>query len=140
MLARRWTIIAIRKYCRRINSIKIEYVSRFFRSLIIYNIPLFSQTLWIFSLFSYEPPTYDNGDYKYPAWAHWIGWSFTAASLGCIPIFAVIAIIRGDGNTLFKVSVILINRNSITLRQIFFFSLDRFFMHFFSLSFSLTKP
>lgn len=54
-------------------------------------------------MLSYEPPTYDNGKYQYPAWAHGIGWSFTTASLGCIPVFAVISIIRGSGNTLFEV-------------------------------------
>lgn len=52
---------------------------------------------------NYEPPTYDNGEYQYPAWAHGIGWSLAAVSLVCIPVFAVIALIRGEGNTLFKV-------------------------------------
>lgn len=65
----------------------------------------------MFSMLSYEPPTYDNGEYHYPAWAHGIGWGFTAASLGCIPIFAVISIIRGSGNTIIKVKVFVFLHN-----------------------------
>lgn len=61
------------------------------------------KALFIFSLINYEQPTYNNGEYRYPPWAHGIGWGFTAASLGCIPVFAVISIIRSDGNTFFQV-------------------------------------
>lgn len=67
------------------------------------------QALWIFSLINYEPPSYDNGKYVYPVWAHAIGWSLTAISLICIPIFAVIAILKADGNGLLQVSTKTLN-------------------------------
>lgn len=64
------------------------------------------QALWVFSLVNYELPTYNNGVYQYPTWAHGIGWGFAAASLGWIPIFAVIAVYRSEGDTLLKVQMI----------------------------------
>lgn len=69
------------------------------------------QSLWIFSLINYEPPTYNNGEYNYPTWAHALGWSFTAASLVCIPIYGVIAIIRSEGDTFLQVNIIKCNNN-----------------------------
>ncbi|XP_031620588.1 sodium- and chloride-dependent GABA transporter ine isoform X2 [Contarinia nasturtii] len=101
MIAIAW-FYGVSRLSRNIKQMTGKVPSLYFRSCWLIVGPLLLFTLWLFSLFNYEPPTYDNGDYKYPAWAHWIGWSFTAASLGCIPIFGVIAIIRGNGNTLFK--------------------------------------
>lgn len=31
------------------------------------------QSLWIFSLINYQPPTFHNGTYTYPGWAHGLG-------------------------------------------------------------------
>ena len=47
------------------------------------------QSLWIFSLINYEAPTYHNGKYHYPGWAHGLGWTIASASLVCIPSYAV---------------------------------------------------
>lgn len=96
LLADHWAITFVRK----LSEGKSPGRSVFFKFVF-----LILQSLWIFSLINYEPPTYDNGDYQYPAWAHGIGWSFAAASLVCIPVFAVIAIIRGEGNTFSEVCV-----------------------------------
>lgn len=66
---------------------------------------LFSlQSLWIFSLINYKPPTFHNGTYSYPGWAHGLGWSLTAASLVCIPAYALVMILRSEGNTFLEVS------------------------------------
>lgn len=64
----------------------------------------FLQTLWVYSLINYKPPTYDNGDYQYPTWAHALGWTYTAVSLAFIPIFAIVAIVRAKGNSLGEVN------------------------------------
>lgn len=55
-------------------------------------------------MINYEPPTYDNGNYQYPSWAHALGWTFAAASLICIPLFAIVAICKAEGNTFMEVS------------------------------------
>lgn len=62
------------------------------------------QSLWIYSLINYKPPTYNNGDYQYPIWAHALGWFYTAVSLAFIPIFAIVAIVRAKGNSLGEVN------------------------------------
>lgn len=66
------------------------------------------QSLWIFSLINYKPPTYDNDKYEYPTWAHALGWFYAAASLICIPVFAIIAIVRAEGDTLLQVEPLII--------------------------------
>lgn len=65
--------------------------------------PFHAQSLWIFSLVNYEPPTYHNGQYEYPTWAHGLGWSITAVSLVCIPAYGIVTIVRADGETWFEV-------------------------------------
>lgn len=57
------------------------------------------QAVWVFSLIDYEPPTYHNGEYKYPWWAEAIGWGIASLSLICIPAFAIYEFIRANGNT-----------------------------------------
>lgn len=63
----------------------------------------FLKSLWIFSLINYEQPTYHNGKYEYPRWAHGIGWTIASASLICIPAYAFINIIRAEGDTFLEV-------------------------------------
>lgn len=61
------------------------------------------QSLWIFSLINYKKPTYHNGHYEYPEWAHALGWCITAVSLVCIPGYAIISILRAEGETFLEV-------------------------------------
>ncbi|KAJ9601472.1 hypothetical protein L9F63_000389, partial [Diploptera punctata] len=63
--------------------------------------PALLMAIWVFSLIDYTPPTYNNGAYKYPAWAETLGWIIASLSLLCIPAFAVIVILRTEGNSLF---------------------------------------
>lgn len=94
MLARHWTGTAVCKF----NSMRsVEPWTLIILTFLI------CQSVWVFSLFNYKPPTYDNEGYEYPTWAHALGWFYAAISLICIPIFAVVAIVRADGNTLFQV-------------------------------------
>lgn len=85
------------------------------------------QCLWIFSLVNYTPPTYNNGDYNYPLWAHGLGWSFTAASLICIPAYAIVAIVRSEGDTLYEVilNLFITSNSGLTIKIMPFF-----FLHF----------
>lgn len=61
---------------------------------------------------NYKPPTYDNDEYEYPTWAHALGWFYAAASLICIPVFAVVAIVNAEGDTLFQVMLQMIFRRA----------------------------
>lgn len=61
------------------------------------------QSLWIFSLINYTPPTYRNGRYIYPGWAHGIGWTIAAVSLACVPAYALFNLIRAPGSTFLEV-------------------------------------
>lgn len=62
-----------------------------------------TQSLWIFSLINYKKPTYHNGHYEYPEWAHALGWTITAIPLVCIPGYAIISILRAEGETFLEV-------------------------------------
>ncbi|CAG7725372.1 unnamed protein product [Allacma fusca] len=55
--------------------------------------------VWIFSFIDYEPPTYDNGKYKYPWWAEMFGWIIASCSLVTIPVYALIKIRQAQGAT-----------------------------------------
>ncbi|CAG2059870.1 unnamed protein product [Timema podura] len=61
--------------------------------------PVLIMAVWVFSLIDYEPPHYNNGEYKYPLWAEALGWFIASLSLLCIPAFAVIVFIRSEGNS-----------------------------------------
>lgn len=54
-------------------------------------------------MINYDAPTYHNGQYVYPGWAHGLGWAITATSLVCIPAFAIYQIARAEGDTLGQV-------------------------------------
>ncbi|KAF4519723.1 hypothetical protein B566_EDAN017597 [Ephemera danica] len=61
--------------------------------------PVLIMAVWVFSLIDYESPTFNNGQYAYPSWASGIGWTISSLSLACIPVFAVIVVIRAPGKT-----------------------------------------
>lgn len=61
------------------------------------------QAVWVFSLIDYEPPSYRNGEYKYPWWAEAIGWGIASLSLICIPACAIYEFIKANGNTCMEV-------------------------------------
>jgi len=42
-----------------------------------------------------SPVTY--GDYEYPRWAIWFGWTLGIASIVPVPVCAIIAIAKEDG-------------------------------------------
>lgn len=63
------------------------------------------QSLWIFSLINYKKPTYHNGHYQYPEWAHALGWTIAAISLICIPGYAIVNMLRAEGDTFLEVCV-----------------------------------
>lgn len=52
--------------------------------------------LFIFSIVSYERVAYAN-TYTYPLWGELIGWCMGLASVICIPIYAILYILRQDG-------------------------------------------
>ncbi|XP_066998089.2 sodium- and chloride-dependent GABA transporter ine [Anabrus simplex] len=64
--------------------------------------PVLLMAVWVFSLIDYEPPTYNNGAYKYPFWAEALGWGIASLSLVCIPAFAIIVFVKAEGNTLWQ--------------------------------------
>lgn len=65
--------------------------------------PFSFQSLWIFSLINYKKPTYHNGHYEYPDWAHALGWTISCISLVCVPAYALVSIWRAEGTTFMEV-------------------------------------
>lgn len=92
VLARHWTTSVDRNiFDSNLNAKEIEGI-------------FYLQSLWIFSLINYQPPTFHNGTYTYPGWAHGLGWSIAAASLICIPTYAIVNIVRAQGDTFLEVN------------------------------------
>ncbi|XP_037052346.1 sodium- and chloride-dependent GABA transporter ine isoform X1 [Bradysia coprophila] len=98
MIAITW-FYGVRRLSKNIKQMTGKGPSYYFRSCWLVVGPLLLISLWIFSLINYKPPTFHNGKYTYPGWAHGLGWSLTAASLVCIPTYALVNIIRAEGDT-----------------------------------------
>ncbi|CAG4981033.1 unnamed protein product [Parnassius apollo] len=71
--------------------------SFYFRFCWLVASPALLLALWVASLVDYTPPSYRH--YLYPAWAQFLGWIIASISLLCIPVYAVVVIIRSPGNT-----------------------------------------
>lgn len=69
------------------------------------NFELTFQAVWVFSLIDYKSPTFNNGQYVYPTWASGIGWTIASLSLICIPLMAIIVLIRMPGDTFWQVKL-----------------------------------
>ena len=54
------------------------------------------QGIFIFSLVTYKPLTY-NDTYHYPKWAQALGWIMALSSIICIPLVAIIRLIQAEG-------------------------------------------
>lgn len=59
--------------------------------------------MWVFSIFDYKIPSYSNGRYEYPEWAHHLGWTITGVALLCLPTFAIFNISKSEGSGIFEV-------------------------------------
>ncbi|XP_043205803.1 sodium- and chloride-dependent GABA transporter ine-like isoform X2 [Amphibalanus amphitrite] len=59
--------------------------------------PLLILAIWVFSLIDHEPLTY--GPYDYPEWASRLGWLLVALPVLPIPVCAVLALWRAEGDT-----------------------------------------
>ncbi|KAI1304939.1 Sodium-dependent dopamine transporter [Halotydeus destructor] len=70
-------------------------VGRWWKFCWFFMAPLFLMIIIVSGLLSYEPLTYDN--YVYPRWANRLGLCIAASSVLCIPVMAVIQIIRAPG-------------------------------------------
>ncbi|XP_058822979.1 sodium- and chloride-dependent GABA transporter ine isoform X2 [Topomyia yanbarensis] len=90
----------INRLSKNVKQMTGKYPSFYLRFCLLIAVPALLISLWIFSLINYEAPTYHNGQYIYPGWAHGLGWAITSASLICIPAFAIYQIARADGDTL----------------------------------------
>ncbi|XP_052869003.1 sodium- and chloride-dependent GABA transporter ine [Anopheles cruzii] len=89
----------INRLSKNVKQMTGRYPSLYLRFCLLVAVPLLLISLWIFSLINYEAPTYHNGKYSYPGWAHGLGWAITSASLVCIPSYGVYQIVRAEGNT-----------------------------------------
>ncbi|XP_052899345.1 sodium- and chloride-dependent GABA transporter ine [Anopheles moucheti] len=89
----------INRLSKNVKQMTGRYPSLYLRFCLLVAVPLLLISLWIFSLINYEAPTYHNGKYHYPGWAHGLGWTIASASLVCIPSYAVYQIVRAEGNT-----------------------------------------
>lgn len=89
----------VRRLCNNVKEMTGRVPSSYFRFCWLIAAPFLIMAVWVFSLIDYEPPTYHNGEYKYPWWAEAIGWGIASLSLICIPAFAIYEFIRANGNT-----------------------------------------
>ncbi|XP_050076944.1 sodium- and chloride-dependent GABA transporter ine [Anopheles maculipalpis] len=89
----------INRLSKNVKQMTGRYPSFYLRFCLLIAVPLLLISLWIFSLINYEAPTYHNGKYHYPGWAHGLGWTIASASLVCIPSYAVYQIVRAEGDT-----------------------------------------
>ncbi|KAG1653922.1 Sodium- and chloride-dependent GABA transporter ine [Nymphon striatum] len=64
-------------------------------------IPHVTQAIAIYSFIDYKPLKYDNV-VSYPDWAQGLGWMVAMLSVICVPLFAVIAIYKAPGYTVFQ--------------------------------------
>lgn len=90
----------INRLSKNVKQMTGRYPSFYLRFCLLIAVPAMLISLWIFSLINYEAPTYHNGKYIYPGWAHGLGWAITGASLICIPAFAIYQIARAEGATI----------------------------------------
>uniref|UniRef100_A0A1B6KRM4 Transporter n=1 Tax=Graphocephala atropunctata TaxID=36148 RepID=A0A1B6KRM4_9HEMI len=79
-----------------------HYPSLYFRVCWSFAAPVLITCVLVFSIVDYEPPTYNNGNYKYPLWAELLGWSVAGSALICIPITAIYVLCRVPGDTFGK--------------------------------------
>ena len=56
------------------------------------------QGIMMFGFVMHEPLKYE--DYTYPAWANIVGWCLALSSMLCMPVFAVVSILRAKGSFL----------------------------------------
>ncbi|XP_049537676.1 sodium- and chloride-dependent GABA transporter ine isoform X1 [Anopheles darlingi] len=89
----------INRLSKNVKQMTGRYPSLYLRFCLLVAVPLLLISLWIFSLINYEAPTYHNGKYSYPGWAHGLGWAITSASLVCIPSYAIYQVVRAEGDT-----------------------------------------
>ncbi|XP_035905556.1 sodium- and chloride-dependent GABA transporter ine isoform X1 [Anopheles stephensi] len=89
----------INRLSKNVKQMTGRYPSFYLRFCLLIAVPVLLISLWIFSLINYEAPTYHNGKYHYPGWAHGLGWTIASASLVCIPSYAVYQIVRAEGDT-----------------------------------------
>ncbi|CAL7933815.1 unnamed protein product [Xylocopa violacea] len=89
----------VRRLCNNVKEMTGRMPSMYFRFCWLFAAPLLIMAVWVFSLIDYEPPTYHNGEYRYPLWAEAIGWGIASLSLICIPAFAIYEFVRANGNT-----------------------------------------
>ncbi|KOB78852.1 Transporter [Operophtera brumata] len=74
-----------------------RYPSLYFRFCWLVATPALLLALWVVSLVDYMPPSYR--DYDYPLWAQVLGWTIASLSLLCIPVYAVVIVIRSPGES-----------------------------------------
>ena len=65
--------------------------------------PCLILAIWIFSMADYEPPTYNDGKYKFPGWSIAMGWVIASFSILAIPAFALISVINAKGESIAQV-------------------------------------
>ncbi|XP_026758110.1 sodium- and chloride-dependent GABA transporter ine-like [Galleria mellonella] len=72
--------------------------SFYFRFCWLVATPALLLALWVASLVDYTPPSYRQ--HVYPAWAQVLGWTIASFSLLCIPVYAVVIVMRSPGKNL----------------------------------------
>nr|CAH7746159.1 unnamed protein product [Callosobruchus chinensis] len=87
------------KLCRNVKTMTGRHPGLYIKFCWLIATPLMIFALWVFLIIDYEPPTYNNGRYHYPAWAIAIGWVIASLSIFCIPIYMMVVFLNSEGST-----------------------------------------
>ncbi|XP_071124568.1 sodium- and chloride-dependent glycine transporter 1-like [Mytilus edulis] len=93
-------IYGMERFSKDVNLMLGRGIPIFFRVCIMFVTPLIMFVLIISTLIGYQPPTY--GSYKYPKVAAAIGMMLSILPVVPIVIFALVAIIQAEGDSVYK--------------------------------------
>ncbi|XP_052089563.1 sodium- and chloride-dependent glycine transporter 1-like isoform X4 [Mytilus californianus] len=93
-------IYGMERFSKDVNQMLGRGVPIFFRVCIMFVTPLIMFVLIMSTLIGYQPPTY--GSYKYPTAAATIGTMLSILPIVPIFIFALVAIIKAEGDSIYK--------------------------------------
>ena len=77
--------------------------SMFFTLSWKYSAPGLIGLIWLLTILDYRTPSYNQGEYDYPAWCHAMGWLLTLLSLAALPGMAILEISKScSGSSLWR--------------------------------------
>ena len=101
---------------RDIKNVSGKSTSRYFTYSWLFGSPLVMGVILVSKVVTFKPPTY--GKYEYPGWAHSLGWLITASSLVCIPLFALVEVLKCEGSLLQRLNSSISPRKVVSIGEV----------------------